>query len=185
MFFPQNTQVTVTVAPNPGFKFLDWSGGLSGSYPVGVVTISGPESVVAQMGTVPFIAPAGVLNAVGMTPSASVASGSIISIFGQGLAPTVQVGPVNPLEQPLNGVSVTANNFILPLLFVSPQQVNAQVPSELAAGNYTLIVHNTGQPDVSATFTVARNAPGLFNQAGELATVRRRAARRRIDCHDQ
>jgi len=165
MFFPQNTQVTVTVAPNPGFKFIEWGSGLSGTYPVGVVTMSGPESVVAQMGTVPFIAPAGVLNAVGVTPSASVAAGSIISIFGQGLAPTVQVGSVNPLQQSLNGVSVTVNNFILPLLFVSPQQVNAEVPSELAAGNYTLVVHNTGQPDVSATFTVARNAPGLFYQA--------------------
>ncbi len=165
MFFAQNTQVTVTATPNPGFKFIVWSSGLSGSYPAGVVTMSGPQGVVAQMGSIPYIAPAGVLNAVGMTPSASVAAGSIISIFGQGLAPSTQVGPVNPLMQTLDSVTVTVNNSILPLLFVSAQQVNAQVPSELSAGAYTLVVHNTGQPDVSASFTVARNAPGLFYQA--------------------
>lgn len=164
MFYLQNTQVTVTATANPGFKFIKWTGGLSGSFPSGVVTMSSPLSVVAQLGTVPYIAPAGVLNGVGVTPTTAVAPGSVISIFGQGLAPSVQVGPVNPLSQNLAGVSVTVNNLILPLLFVSPTQINAQVPSELTDGNYTLMVQNTGQPDVTANFTLARNAPGLFFQ---------------------
>ena len=164
LFFPLNTQVAVTVTPNPGFKFVSWSGALSGTYPSGVITMAAPQTVIAQMNSVPYIAPAGVLNAVGPTPAAAVAPGSIISIFGQGLAPGVQPGPANPLKQTLAGVTVTVNDSILPLLFVSPQQVNAQVPFELPEGNYTLVVHNTGQPDVSATFTLARNAPGLFSQ---------------------
>lgn len=164
MFYAQNTQVTITAAMNPGFKFIKWGGALSGSFPSGVVTMSAPLSVVAQLGTVPYIAPAGVLNGAGVTPSTAVAPGSVISIFGQGLAPSVQVGPVNPLSQTLAGVSVTVNNLILPLLFVSPTQINAQVPSELTDGNYTLLIQNTGQPAVSANFTVARNAPGLFFQ---------------------
>jgi uncharacterized protein (TIGR03437 family) len=120
--------------------------------------------VIAQMDTVPYIAPAGVMNAAGITPTAAVAPGSIISIFGQGLSPTVQVGPVNPLSQTLVGVTVTLNNQILPLLFVSSQQINAQVPSGLADGTYTLLIHNSGQPDVSATLSVARNSPGIFYQ---------------------
>src|SRR5581483_6182293 len=73
--------------------------------------------------------------------------------------------PVNPLSQTLLGVTATVNDRILPLLFVSPQQINAQVPSDLPDGDYTILVHSTGQPDVSATFTVARNAPGLFFQS--------------------
>jgi uncharacterized protein (TIGR03437 family) len=164
MFYPQNTQVTVTATPNPGFKFRRWAGDLSGTFPVGAVSMSAPRTVVAQTDTVPYIAPAGVRNAVGVTPTSAVAPGSIISIFGQGLAPGVQVGPVNPLSQTLVGVTVTVNDRILPLLFVSPQQINAEVLSDLPDGDYTLAVHNTGQADISATFTVARNAPGIFFQ---------------------
>ena len=164
MFYAQNTQVTVTANPNPGFKFRRWAGDLTGTYPVGALTMSAPRSVVAQMDTVPYIAPAGVRNAVGNTPTSAVAPGSIISIFGQGLAPGVQVGPVNPLSQTISGVTVTVNDRILPLLFVSPQQINAEVLSDLPDGDYTLTVHNTGQPDISATFSITRDAPGIFFQ---------------------
>jgi uncharacterized protein (TIGR03437 family) len=113
---------------------------------------------------VPYISPAGILNGVGQTPSTAVAPGSIISIFGQNLAPSVHVGPVNPLSQTIEGTTVTVNDLILPLMFVSPQQINAQLPSSLAAGDYTLQIQNAGQPNISGTFLVARNAPGLFYQ---------------------
>jgi uncharacterized protein (TIGR03437 family) len=124
--------------------------------------MSTPQTVVAQMITVPYIAPAGVTNGVGQTPSSAVAPGSIISIFGQSLAPTVQAGPVNPLSQTVAGVTVTVNDLFLPLLFVSPQQINAQLPSSLTPGSYTLEVQPAGQSQISGTFTVAHNAPGLF-----------------------
>ncbi len=164
MFFAQNTQVSVTAVPNPGFKFRRWDGALSGTYPAGIVSMAAPQSIVALMDRIPYIAPAGVQNAASSTPTSTVAPGSIIAIYGQSLAPTLEVGPVNPLAQTIAGVSVTVNNMILPLLFVSPGQINAQVPSELADGNYTLEIHSLGQPDVSGTFTVRRNAPGLFFQ---------------------
>jgi uncharacterized protein (TIGR03437 family) len=163
MFYSQGTQVSVTASANPGFKFGHWTGDLTGSYPSGVVTMSAPDSVVANMITVPYIAPAGISNGAGQTPSAAVAPGSIISIFGQSLASVTQVGPVNPLSQTISGTSVTINNYILPLLFVSPTQINAQLPSGLADGNYTLEVQNTGQPEISGALTVARDAPGLFS----------------------
>jgi uncharacterized protein (TIGR03437 family) len=163
-FYAQGAKVTVTAVPNLGFQFGDWSGALSGSHPSGTVTLSAPQSVVAEMITVPYIAPAGISNSAGQTPSSAVAPGSIISIFGQSLAPSTLVGPVNPLSQDLNGVTVTVNDLILPLLFVSPEQINAQLPSSLTPGNYTLEVQPTGQTEVSGNFTVARNAPGLFFQ---------------------
>jgi len=163
MFYSQGTQVNVTAVPNPGFKFGHWSGDLTGSYPSAVVSMSAPDSVMAQMITVPYIAPTGISNGAGQTPSATVAPGSIISIFGQSLASVTQVGPVNPLAQTIAGTTVTINSSILPLLFVSPQQINAQLPSSLADGNYTLQVQNTGQPEISGTLTVARDAPGLFS----------------------
>lgn len=162
-FYPQGTHVTVTSVPNHGFKFGHWTGDLSGSYSSGAVTLLAPESVMANMISVPYIAPAGILNGVGPTPSADVAPGSIISIFGQNLAPGVQLGPTNPLSQSIAGTTVTINGTFLPLMFVSPQQINAQLPSSLTDGNYTLEVENTGQPAISGTLTVGRDAPGLFS----------------------
>jgi len=163
MFYPQGSEVIVTATPNPGFKFGHWTGQLTGSLPSGVVTLAAPSSVVAQMITVPYIAPAGISNGAGQTPGTSVAPGSIISIFGQSLASVVQVGPVNPLAQSIAGTTVTINDSILPLLFVSPQQINAQLPSSLTDGTYTLEIQNAGQPEISGTLTVARDAPGLFS----------------------
>jgi uncharacterized protein (TIGR03437 family) len=164
MFYPQDTQVTVSANANPGFKFRRWDGDLTGTYPVGVVMMSSPHGVIARMDKIPFIAPAGVKNSVGDTPNSTVAPGSIISIFGESLAPVLEIGRVNPLAQSIAGVTVTVNDRILPLLYVSPEQINAQVPSDLGDGDYVLQVHNTGQDDISATFSIARNSPGLFFQ---------------------
>ena len=61
------------------------------------------------------------------------------------------------------GVTVTVGDQLLPLVLVSPGQINAQLPSDLASGEQTLTVHNPGQPDATATFTAQRNAPGLFS----------------------
>ena len=91
------------------------------------------------------------------------APGSIISIYGANLAGDLKVGPSNPLSQSLVDVTVRIGTRLLPLLFVSPGQINAQLPSDLAEGTYTLTVRWEGQPEVSTTFKVARNAPGLFN----------------------
>jgi uncharacterized protein (TIGR03437 family) len=165
MFYANGTQVTVTANPNNGFKFSRWTGDLNGSYPSGTVTMSTPRNVIAMTTAVPFLAPTGVSNAAGATPGSTVGPGSLISITGQNLSTQTDLGPVNPLAQTIDGVTVTVNDYILPLLFVSPQQINAQVPFELSDGDYTLLVHSPGQPDVSATFTVARNSPGLFGQS--------------------
>ena len=162
MFYPVNQPVTITATANPGFKFLRWSGDLTGTYPSGVVTMSLPRNVMAQLGTVPYIAPTGVMNAVGPTPTTAVAPGSLVSIYGQGLAAALAIGSTNPLSQSVGGTTVTINNSILGLMFVSPQQINAQIPSGLSDGQYTLDVHVTGQPDVTTTITIQRDAPGLF-----------------------
>lgn len=93
--------------------------------------------------------------------------GSIISIYGQNLAPAMQVGPSNPLAQTLGGVTVTIGDFLLPLVFVSPDQISAQVPWELADGTFALVVHNAGLPDVPGSVTISRDAPGVFTQVND------------------
>jgi len=164
-FFPNGTQVTVTVVPANGYKFIKWTGDLSGTYTTGYLTMTAPHSITAYLESVPFIAPAGIMSAAGTTPNGTMAPGSVISIYGQSLAPALQIATTNPLPQTLGNVTVTIGNFILPLLFVSPGQINAQLPAELTDGSYTLLVQQTGQPDVTGQLTVARDAPGVFTQA--------------------
>ena len=161
-FYHANSQVVVTASSNAGYKFLKWEGDLTGTFPTGTITMSTPRSVMAILARVPYLGPASVKNAAGDTPSGTIAPGSIFSVFGQSLAPQAQAGTVNPLSQSIDGVAVTTGERILGLMSVSPEQINAQLPSDLPSGNYTLVVQSTGQPDVSAPFKVARNSPGLF-----------------------
>jgi uncharacterized protein (TIGR03437 family) len=163
-FFPAGTQVSVAVTPANGFKFVKWGGDLSGSFTSGFLTMNGPHAITAFTLPVPFIAPAGIVSAAGVTPDGTMAPGSVISIYGQNLASTLQIGSTNPLPQTLGNLTVTVGNYLLPLLFVSPTQINAQLPVELVDGTYTLLVQQPGQPDVPGTFTVSRDAPGMFTQ---------------------
>lgn len=167
-FFADGTQVSVTVTPANGYKFVKWGGDFSGNFTTGYLTMTAPHTITAYTQAVPYIAPAGIMSAAGATPDGTMAPGSVISIYGNSLAPAFQTGSTNPLPQSLGNITVTIGNYILPLLFVSPTQINAQLPSELVDGAYTLLVHQTGQPDVTGNLTVSRDAPGMFTQSNTL-----------------
>jgi uncharacterized protein (TIGR03437 family) len=166
-FYASGTQVSITASANNGYRFAHWEGDLAGSFASGTLTMSSPHGVIADFATIPFIPPAGIESVTGPTPDGTVAPGSLMSIYGQNLAPGLQIGPANPLSQYIGNITVTVGDFLLPLVFVSPNQISAQVPWELADGAYTLVIHSAGQPDVAGTFTVSRNAPGIFTQAND------------------
>jgi uncharacterized protein (TIGR03437 family) len=170
-FYVTNTNVTVTVVPQPGYKFKGWAGDASGTSTSVQVNTSLPVYLKAEMVPVPFVPPTGVRNAAGDgTAPLAVAPGSLITIYGGALAPDSVTGPGSPLAQTLDGVTVQVGDQLLPLLFVSPAQINAQLPSDLTVGQQTLLVRGENQPDATATFTVRRNTPGLFtNPVGSKA----------------
>jgi uncharacterized protein (TIGR03437 family) len=162
-YYVANTNVTVTVVPQPGYKFTGWSGDVTGTSTSLQVNTSLPVYMIAEMTPVPFIQPTGVRNAAGDgTPPVAVAPGSLITIYGGALAPDTVAGPAGTLAQTLDGITAQAGAELFPLLFVSPTQINAQLPSELTPGQYNLLVRGENQPDATASFTVRRNAPGLF-----------------------
>ncbi|MGA2770057.1 MAG: hypothetical protein ABSG26_04495 [Bryobacteraceae bacterium] len=163
-YYASQTTVNVSVTAQPGYRFHGWSGDLSGSVASGAVLMNAPRTVEALFDAAPYIAPTGVQNGAGSTPQPGVAAGSVISIFGANLASAVATGPDSPLTQTLSGTVVQAANRLLPLFFVSPGQINAQLPADFNEGSQTLTVSAQGQPDVHAGFTVVRNAPGLFQQ---------------------
>jgi len=164
-FYDSQTTVAVSVTALPGYRFRAWSGDLSGTRPTGAVAMNAPRAVQAQLDTVPYIAPAGVANGAGATPQTGVAAGSVVSVYGASLAANTTVAPANPpLPQTLGGATVGMGDRLLPLFFVSPAQINLQLPDDVALGNQSLTVSAQGLPNVQAVFTVVRNAPGLFQQ---------------------
>ena len=111
----------------------------------------------------PAIAPAGIINAAGPDAGRLGCCGldhfhlRPESVYNDG-----RLVPPIPLAQAIGNVTITVNSILMPLIFVSPEQINAQVPVELAPGAYTLTVQSLGQQPVSGSFTVSRNAPGIF-----------------------
>ncbi len=77
----------------------------------------------------PHITSAGVVNA--GSYAQPISPGSIVSIFGTNLASTTATARGTPLPPVLVGTSVTLNGINAPLFFVSPGQINLQVPWSL------------------------------------------------------
>lgn len=162
-FYPDNTSVAINVETKPGFKFRRWDGDATGTANQISVPMSASRVVRALLEKVPYVEPAGVRNAAGETPEPGVAPGSLISIYGGSLAREYEAGTSNPLPQTLGGVVVQVEDRLLPMVFVSPDQINAQLPSDLAPGRYTLTVRGEGAADIAASFEIVRNAPGIFS----------------------
>jgi uncharacterized protein (TIGR03437 family) len=163
-YYDSQSTVTISASANPGYRFLRWNGDLSGSVPSGTLAMNQPHSVTAVLGLMPYVAPGGMVNAAGVTPKPDLAPGSVVSVYGASLASAAMAGPNSPMAQTLGGVTALIGNLLAPLFFVSPGQINLQLPSELAPGPYTLTISVQGLPNVSANFNVVRDAPGLFTQ---------------------
>src|SRR5262249_10566995 len=69
-----------------------------------------------------------------------VAPGGLIQISGNQLSPTNLASSQIPLPTALANSCLTVNGQPIPIVFVSPNQINAQMPFQ-AIGNATLVVH--------------------------------------------
>ena len=114
----------------------------------------------------PVVADGGVLNAASFARGQAVSPGGLISIFGSDLASRLAQAGSIPLSTEMDGVTVSINNVAAPLLFVSPQQVNAQFPFNAmanpnASGTATLVVRR-GSASASTQVQVQPLSPGIF-----------------------
>lgn len=119
------------------------------------VALCVPAMLVAQK---PVINPGGAVNAAGLVPVSQpghgLAPGSIASLFGQNLASTTASAPGLPLPTTLAGTSVNVNGAKVPLFYVSPDQINFQVPSD-APWSYTAY----GQISITVTTKAGTSEP--------------------------
>ncbi len=100
-----------------------------------------------------------VANAASFLPA--FAPGMLMSVFGRSLANSTKQAASAPLPLTIDGVSATVNGVPAPLFYVSPSQLNLQVPYETAAGTAVLGVNNNGLVS-SFSFQVKAAGPGIF-----------------------
>jgi uncharacterized protein (TIGR03437 family) len=99
----------------------------------------------------------------------TVATESIVAAFGSGFAPTMELAtPGREVPTVLAGTSVIVTDAkgierAAPLFFVSPQQVNYQIPPGTEAGGATITVSNTNGAVSVGSANIASAAPGLFS----------------------
>jgi uncharacterized protein (TIGR03437 family) len=94
----------------------------------------------------------------------SVSPGMAIAVFGSNLANTTGTAAGNPLPYSLDGVTAAVNGVPAPILYVSPTQVNVQIPYEAGAGQAVLGIDNNGQI-AGFQFPISAAAPGIFADA--------------------
>lgn len=123
-------------------------------------------------GTGPILVPHGLVNNLYAQVGAAVAPGTVASIFGSGFASAPATPGVLPLPTSLQGTSVTVGGIPAPLFYISGNQINIQVPTELASNaTYPVVVTNGKTISVPDRITIADASPGVaaFADGGIIA----------------
>jgi len=103
--------------------------------------------------------------------SAPLSPGGLISIYGRDLSPVNLATRELPLPTALGESCLTVNGVPVPILFVSPSQVNAQMPFNVE-GNVTMILRTPGGTSDNFNLLVRPTGPGVFRTVlGPLADI--------------
>ncbi|MCI0388910.1 MAG: hypothetical protein MOB07_09130, partial [Acidobacteria bacterium] len=119
--------------------------------------------------TIEFRQAAGNLTAVSSASYGStIAPGSIASVFGQELTSQIGLAQALPLPKVLAGAMVKVvvigyGGFEAPLFYVSPGQINFQVPENLPLGTTLIEVHSDKEFFSRGVLRVESVAPSLFS----------------------
>jgi len=98
---------------------------------------------------------------------AALATESIAALFGINLSNDTQTAPALPLPTALAGASVVTkdsrgNEYVSPLFFASPGQINFQIPPGPALGAGMVSVVTNGNIHSTGTLEITSVSPGLF-----------------------
>jgi uncharacterized protein (TIGR03437 family) len=127
----------------------------------GTITIAGERVRIVEAGPIVSV------SAASLRPE-TLAPESIVSAFGAALAGAIQAADSVQLPTVLAGAVVTVKDSAgverpAPLFFVSPNQVNYQIPPGTADGPATVMIANGDDKVFSGAIQIARVAPGLFS----------------------
>ena len=175
------TSLTETNGPTIEFYDLNF---YYNFLPSATCTLVGPPCNVGQIGltpgatmtgpingtwaTAPVILPSGIITAGSFGAFPSIAPATWIEIYGQNLANTLNhtwassdfTGDLAPTA--LGGTTVTIGGESAFIDYVSPGQVNVQVPSGVAAGIQPVVVTTAGGASIAYNVQVNPTQPGLL-----------------------
>ncbi len=111
-----------------------------------------------------------VVNAASLT--SELAPGSLISVMGTNLSPTNIATSAIPLPTAIGESCLVVNGSAIPMLFVSPEQINAQLPLHLS-GKATMTLYTPGGASDDYFVQIQPVAPGIFQNgtAGPLTGI--------------
>jgi uncharacterized protein (TIGR03437 family) len=138
--------------------------------PAGNIFIGDTANAVVRelQGTLPAVSGNGVVNAASFARQLS--PGALATVFGSNFA-LRSASAAAPLPSSLGGVSVNVNGLAAPILYVTPTQVNFQVPWATALGPATVTVVVNGGASNAVPVPVLAAAPGLFSLSSGHAVV--------------
>src|SRR5258706_4433596 len=172
-----NVYRLVTVTTTPGIATLNSIVKDPSQQYVNIHTlVNGGGAVRAQLAP-PLAVPVVLGVAANASTITHAAPGSILSIYGTTLSPLTSglqaFRGLTALPTSMNGVSVTIATAKAPFYFVSPLQLNVQVPFEVSTGTQPLVVTTAGGASMTLMITVDAAAPSLFivDQATNLGAV--------------
>jgi uncharacterized protein (TIGR03437 family) len=128
------------------------------NYPTATTQIAG--AVVPN--AVPLLTPNSTLHSFYPLIGGALAPGTIVAIYGQNLAAAAAQPATIPLPTTFNGTSVVVGGLEAPLYYVSPTQINAQIPFELQPEiEYQVIVSANGALTTPQPIQLSAATPGL------------------------
>ena len=156
----------------PMSLFVDAAGNLYvADYGNDIIRILTPNAPPSGPGPAPLIRTAnGVISASDFGALTSIAPGSWIEIYGSNLAPTTRewansdfTGINAPTSLNLTTVSVGGQSAFVE--YISPTQVNAQVPGTIGLGSQPVVVSTPAGSSTAFNINVTLQQPGLFAPA--------------------
>jgi len=155
----------VTVADTAGIAALNsLVKDPSGLY-INLHTTVNPGGAIRDQLATPLGKPAVTCIAATSSPVLTAAPGAIISVYGTNLAGFSSgldgFAPGSALANSMNGVSVTVGGKNAPFYYVSPVQLNVQVPFEVANGSQPVVVTTPAGASTASNITVADSAPSI------------------------
>jgi uncharacterized protein (TIGR03437 family) len=110
---------------------------------------------------VPILYQHGTIHNMNPQAGAPLAPGTIVQIYGSGLAPETTQTSL-PLPTNVNGTIVLIGGIAAPLYYVSDGQINAQLPLQLTAGKqYQILISANGALTLPDTLDIEPVTPGV------------------------
>jgi uncharacterized protein (TIGR03437 family) len=124
-----------------------------------------PQLIFTGAGRAAFVNPEqAVVNGASSVPNATPA-GSVFTIYGSDLATKADQPTSVPLLTTVLTTSVTVNGELAPLFYVSPTQINAQMPQDIKPGLATVVVKNGSSTSNAVAVTIpAMGTPGIVTE---------------------